>query len=249
VEGLKRLVRRLMEGAVVPGLSSARVVRSWSPTDFPVLTLRNFVDERRYGDRVDELRARRAAIRARWDLPEGSLVLLTPARLIHAKGLDMALQAIQGRRGVFLVMAGNGPERQRLEGMIVRMGLTNARLVPSADEPDLLELYAAADALLLPSRRETYGLVAIEALWARLPVLLSSGAGVFEDALEVGTNGWAIDPDCPMSVREAVDHAIETGPDGLREMGQHSRALAEERYRSNEAASTFVQQLLDAFPP
>jgi glycosyltransferase involved in cell wall biosynthesis len=122
-------------------------------------------------------------------------------------------------------------------------------VVPHVEEPDLLELYAAADALLLPSRRETYGLVAIEALWARLPVLLSSGAGVFPDALEAGTNGWAIDPNRPTSIREAIDHAVEAGPDGLREMGGQSRALAEERFRSDVVASAFVQQLLDAFPP
>jgi glycosyltransferase involved in cell wall biosynthesis len=101
---------------------------------------------------------------------------------IYEKGLDLLCEAaedpsLRGRISVRLV----GPEqgaRPAVESLLRRHRLDNFEAVGFVDDvwPELV----AADALLLPSRKEGFGLVALQALASGLPVLLSSAAGIGE---------------------------------------------------------------------
>ena len=73
-------------------------------------------------------------------------------------------------------------------------------------QPDALpEIYAAAGALVLPSREDLWGVVALEACTAGLPVVVSDGCGVSED-LATPANGFTV------PVGDAAD--ARSGPDG-----------------------------------
>jgi glycosyltransferase involved in cell wall biosynthesis len=113
----------------------------------------------------------------------------TPLRLlalgrwdVHEKGLDLLCEAaddpsLRGRVSVRLV----GPEvgaRPAVESLLRRHRLDHFAAIGFVDDvwPELI----AADALLLPSRKEGFGLVALQALASGLPVLLSTAAGISE---------------------------------------------------------------------
>ncbi len=90
---------------------------------------------------------------------------LLAARLVPEKGIEVAAQAC-AIAGVPLVVAGAGPERQRLEG---RPGVTFAGHVTGAE---LARLRATASVALVPSLMgESFGLAAAEAMAAGLPVV------------------------------------------------------------------------------
>lgn len=103
---------------------------------------------------------------------------LVVSRLAPEKGVDLAIEACR-IAGVELVVAGEGPERRRLEqlaaaGADARVGLGPAgrvRFVGRVADAELARLRAAASVAVVPSRSaETFGLAAAEAMAAGLPV-------------------------------------------------------------------------------
>jgi glycosyltransferase involved in cell wall biosynthesis len=61
-------------------------------------------------------------------------------------------------------------------------------------QPEVIDFYACAACLVLPSMSETWGLVVNEALACKLPVLVSRQAGCTADLVKEGVTGWAFDP-------------------------------------------------------
>lgn len=236
------------DGFVVPGERAEAYVRRYAAK--PVLRLANFVDESLYRDRVRALRANRASLRAQWGLEEDVPVFLWPARLHPRKGILPFLRSISDvPRDYMIVIAGEGPQRVEVERFIHEEDASNVRLLGHLGEGSMLELYAAADALLLPSLFEPFGFVAVEALWAGLPILISAVAGAAPETVVHGQNGWIVDPADPEDTATTFARAVDLGRSGLAEIGRRSLDLATERFTSERAAEGFVAELLERFPP
>jgi glycosyltransferase involved in cell wall biosynthesis len=112
----------------------------------------------------------RAATRRRLGL-EGPTVI-SVGHLIERKGHDLIIEAMPRLPGFTLLIAGEGPERGKLEALIVRHGLENrVRLLGARPHAELPELYGAADALILASSREGWANVLLEAMACGTPVV------------------------------------------------------------------------------
>jgi glycosyltransferase involved in cell wall biosynthesis len=94
---------------------------------------------------------------------------------IAQKGLDLLVQAWElasTRIRGDLVLAGSGPDEDRLRDMVERAGLGDrVRFVGWVDEAGALELMAGARLVAMPSRFETFGMVAVESLATGTPVV------------------------------------------------------------------------------
>jgi UDP-glucose:(heptosyl)LPS alpha-1,3-glucosyltransferase len=105
------------------------------------------------------------------------------------KGLDVALQALalSGQAGTLWVVGKDDPdpfrERARALGMTSRVRFLGVR-------HDLEDVYAAADALLLPTRYDAFANVCLEALASGLPVVTSGANGAADLVAEAG---WVVD--------------------------------------------------------
>ncbi|HUA75328.1 MAG TPA: glycosyltransferase family 4 protein [Solirubrobacteraceae bacterium] len=117
------------------------------------------------------------------ELPSYALVV---SRLAPEKGVDVAIEACQ-RAGVTLIVAGDGPERERLEAQAAQAhGVAGAsvRFAGHVDDEELARLRARASIALVPSRSaETFGLAAAEAMSAGVPVL-ASAVGAMPELVE-----------------------------------------------------------------
>jgi glycosyltransferase involved in cell wall biosynthesis len=116
----------------------------------------------------------RAAARAR--LGVDGFTALYLGRLVPDKGADLLLDALPD--GVTLLLAGDGPERARLERAAA--GRPSVRFVGEARGPDKRALLAAADALVVPSRRDGAPTVVREALALGLPLVATRAGGIPE---------------------------------------------------------------------
>jgi glycosyltransferase involved in cell wall biosynthesis/4-amino-4-deoxy-L-arabinose transferase-like glycosyltransferase len=94
---------------------------------------------------------------------------------IKGKGLDMLLRAfaaISGHTDANLVIAGDGPDRQALAELVRLLRLEDrVTLLGRIDGPARFELLASAQVVCMPTRYESFGLVALEALACATPVL------------------------------------------------------------------------------
>jgi glycosyltransferase involved in cell wall biosynthesis len=142
---------------------------------------------------LDLFRVReRAAARAELGVPEGGSVVLVAGHLIPRKDPLFALRAFRAGAPVDarLVFVGEGGLRGALEREIAEHGLApRVSLVGEASPERLATWYAAADCLLLTSRREGRPNVVLEALASGRPVLATDAGGTREllagsDALE-----------------------------------------------------------------
>jgi teichuronic acid biosynthesis glycosyltransferase TuaC len=106
---------------------------------------------------------------------QGPLILAFVGRLVHDKGVDLLLDALP--EGVTALIAGDGPERPRLaEHPAVRCG--RARLLGPCFGAARRTMLAAADLLVVPSRRDGSPTVVAEARALGLPVLATSVGGL-----------------------------------------------------------------------
>jgi glycosyltransferase involved in cell wall biosynthesis len=137
--------------------------------------------------------------------------LLSLARLVPIKGLGEALDALAAREDLEWIIAGDGPLRAELTRRAAS-SRARVRLVGEVRGAGKLELLAAADALLLPSRPLPSGrtegapLALLEAMAARLPVIASDTGGIGE-LLDFGRAGLLFDPARPGTLLAAVDRA------------------------------------------
>jgi glycosyltransferase involved in cell wall biosynthesis len=240
---VKRSLVERFDGYVVPGPRTADFLRSVSPEvdRRPLLENPNIVDEAVWRDQVAEVRAaRRDDIRA--ELGVSGSLWLTLARLEHRKGLDALIPCLAGAPDITLVVGGTGAQQPELEALARRHGV-DVRFLGQVDQERVVELYAAADLFVLPSRRDPNPLSPIEAAAAGLPVLLSTRAGNVDDLVVEGETGWAFDIDHPAAARAAVDAAAASGPQRLAEMGVAAARRHAERFDSRVVVGRFAEQL------
>jgi glycosyltransferase involved in cell wall biosynthesis len=112
---------------------------------------------------------------------------------------------------------GDGPEREDVLAAIASAGLENVVCAPGFVERDVLEdAIATALALVLPSRREGYGLVVIESAARGVPVVVVAGPdNAAVELVEDGVNGIVAQSDGAHELAEAIAR-IEAGGAELR---------------------------------
>lgn len=114
----------------------------------------------------------REEARRAFNIPDDAVVLGCVARLHELKGLDAAVRMLPARPGWTLVLLGQGAEQAALERLAEDLEVSN-RLhfvgeVPPARIGDFLK---ALDVFVFPSKAETFGLAAVEAAQAGVPVV------------------------------------------------------------------------------
>ncbi len=98
--------------------------------------------------------------------------LISVGHLIERKGHHLIIEAMPSLPGFTLLIAGEGPERARLEKTIADLGLDDrVRLLGARPHAELPELYGAADALILASSREGWANVLLEAMACGTPAI------------------------------------------------------------------------------
>lgn len=104
------------------------------------------------------------------------LNLLCVGSLTYRKNFQLAIRAIQHIPNAKLIIVGAGPELSKLMNISAELRVSErVQFVGQVD--DVREYYRQADALLMPSLQEAFGLVAIEAMASCLPVISTPTAG------------------------------------------------------------------------
>jgi len=125
-------------------------------------------------------------------------------RLSLQKSLDVLLQAVAGCDRVSLVLAGDGPERARLDALVAELALGDrVRFLGPQPRETVLALLAAADVEVLSSGWENFPHSLIEGLAVGTPVIATGVGGVTEIVTD-GENGLLVPPGDPEAFASAI---------------------------------------------
>jgi D-inositol-3-phosphate glycosyltransferase len=164
---------------------------------------------------------------------DGSPMLLFVGRIQPLKGLDVAIGALAElrRRDSQLVVVGgpSGPdghaEAAKAELLADELGVADRiRWVPPQPHHLLATYYRAADLCVVPSRSESFGLVALEAAACGTPVVAAAVGGL-RTLVDDGDTGYLVEDRHPEVFASAVD-ALLADPGRAQRMGEAAAARA-----------------------
>lgn len=117
-------------------------------------------------------------------MPGCSPYLFAWGRLEEIKGFNLLLQAFANCKkshGLKLLIAGEGTQREYLQRMIEELGLKDSAVLIGRLVPDDIVQYAQNSEInIIPSRREPFGIVALEAIAAKQPIIATNSGGLPE---------------------------------------------------------------------
>ena len=179
--------------------------------------------------------------------PERDTPLLCVARLSPQKGLDVLLRALADlaaeRPAASLLIAGEGPERSRLQGLIRELGLEGrVRLLGQlSDVPAFLR---RGQILVLPSLEEGLPLAAAEGMAAGLCIVATRVGGTAE-LVEEGSSGFLVPPGDPEALKQALIRAMDLSPRERWVMGRKGRKRVLESYEAR-VGSRRIAELVES---
>ncbi len=164
------------------------------------------------------------AVKRSLDLPAMSMVVLAVGRLEPQKGhADLLAAAFQLRKAhpdLRLLIAGEGPERQRLEELI-RSHELQGRVRLLGQVANVPELMRAADLFTFPSHFEGTPFAMLEAMAHGVPVIAARFGGVNE-VIEDGESGLLVAADNPDALADRIDWAVRHTRE-MREMAEQAK--------------------------
>jgi len=243
LRGIERLAMRRSRRLVALSRFMARAaIELYSIAPQRIAIIPNGVDLERFRPM-----SRRKA-RANLGLSKGKPVLGFAGRLSGEKGVSVLLDAIALLRrrmpGAVLLVAGQGPERLRLEEQAHTLGIGEQTQFLGYVE-DIATFYNALDLLVVPSIREPFGLVTLEALACGLPVIGGPVGGTAE-ILRAVDERFVFANMAPETIAEKVSDVAASVSAGLR---RKCRAFVESRFswtRMVEAYETVYLECLEA---
>ncbi len=186
----------------------------------------------------------------KYPMLKGTRMLLFLGRLHPKKGCDLLIEAMRGLRSsgdrVSLVLAGPdqiGWERE-LRAKITQPGLSAPIVFTGMLEGAMKRgAFEAADAFILPSHQENFGISVVEALAVGVPVLISNRVNIWR---EIGSDaaGYVEDDDLIGTIR-LIERWIQTPAAKREAMRKNARQCFASRFEINRAAESLLSILTE----
>ncbi|HEY8599276.1 MAG TPA: glycosyltransferase, partial [Thermomicrobiales bacterium] len=192
----------------------------------------------------------RAAIRRELGLRDDERLVLTGGRLVHKKGIDVAIDAfataaVQGAGASRLVIFGYGDLQDALMAQVARLGLTERVIFAGKIERDrVTALFAAADLFLLPSVHDHAGNVdglpntLLEAMATGLPIIASNVVGV-PTVIDDGVEGLLV-PERDVAALSAAIAGLLHAPARAATLGAAARSRVERELTWPQIAQRYL---------
>ena len=173
----------------------------------------------------------------------GKRFVLCVAELQEYKAIDVLLRAMQpllaDDPALTLVLAGDGPLRRELESLAVSLGIRHRTMfLGSQGAPEIVRLLHDCDVMVLPSRMEPFGIVLLEAMACRAPVVATRVGGIPE-IVEHDVTGVLVEADDAAALTAGLRRVLADA--GLRNtIAENGYAKVMERFRSTHNGAAYL---------
>lgn len=237
------LARGLESSDWVVAVSQATL--AWAQSFYPELASRSSVVAHAMDDRAADTAGREHPLPA---APR----LLCFGRLSHEKGFDVALRAFAritcALPAARLAIAGDGLEREALQGLARELGVERAvDFLGWVNPADIASLIQRSSLVLVPSRSEGFGLAPLEAA-ALARTTVAADVGGLREVIDDGNTGVLVPSDDPESMAEAALRLLHDR-EGLAAMGRRARecVVRHGSWRQHvDAYDTLIRRLVAA---
>jgi len=151
-----------------------------------------------------------SSFRSKFALPEEKIVLFV-GRLVYEKGVHVLVSSVPkvlGKVDAKFVIVGNGYMKEQLLNIVKSMGVANKVMFTGfIDDETLRKLQSCADVSVVPSLFEPFGIVALEAMAAKSPVVVSDTGGLSE-IVEHDVTGVKVYPENPDSLAWGITKVL-----------------------------------------
>ena len=184
---------------------------------------------------------------SRYPQLQNTRIFLFLGRLHPKKGCDMLLEAFAQMRSndsISLILA--GPDQvgweSDLRRQVTRLHLTNRVVFTGMLEGSMKQgAFANAEAFVLPSHQENFGISVVEALAARVPVLISNRVNIWRE-IEADRAGYVESDDLAGTTR-LLQRWIGTAPAEREMVRENARRCFEQRFEIDRAVESLLQIL------
>jgi glycosyltransferase involved in cell wall biosynthesis len=146
--------------------------------------------------------------------------------LAEYKNIELAIKSFKGSKRKLLI-AGDGPDRSRLEGLA--KNCTNIRFLGRISQADKLKLLSSAKGFVFCSI-EDFGITPVEAIACGAPVIALRGGGVSETMIEHVTAEF-FDKSDPNALSEAIERAEKNSWDRAK-MHRRAKQFSYDRFKT-----------------
>ncbi|MEA5577958.1 glycosyltransferase family 1 protein [Anabaena sp. UHCC 0451] len=195
--------------------------------------------------------------------PEDKVVLYV-GRFDPRKGIETLVRAVResqfyGDKDLKLMIGGgstpgnsDGRERDRIEGIVKELGMSECTVFPGLLKQDILPTYyAAADVCVVPSHYEPFGLVAVEAMSSGTPVIASDVGGLQFTVVNENT-GLLVPPQDVTAFSNAIDRIL-SNPEWRAELGKSANMRVMSKFSwdgvANQLDSLYTELLQSVKEP
>lgn len=201
----------------------------------------NAVDTRRFSPNRENL------LEAKWGI--SGFVILFVGRLVEEKGVDTLLcafsQVVRKIPQAKLVIIGKGPMEGELTRLQRKLRIPHVFFLGAVENSIMPNIYGGADVVVLPSTREPFGNVVIEAMASGKPVIGSYVGGI-KDTIKHGLTGYHVQPRDTGQISSFLLKLF--GDPSLREqMGENARKRAVENHNQEflvkKIEKMYIEQL------
>ncbi len=171
--------------------------------------------------------------------------ILCVGNYVSRKGIIYLIEAFSQieRQNFTLHLVGNRKNNSsyynKLNNAVEKLKLTECVVFhDGSDQENIKQLYASADIFVLPSFKETFGIVFLEAMHYGLPII-TTNVSAMPELIEEGKNGFLVPPGDSQALAEAISTLIEN-PDLSKQMGEAGRKKVANSYYWEQSGSKFV---------
>jgi len=186
--------------------------------------------------------ADRVKVRKKHNIPMDSLVFYHVSNLRPVKNVPLIFEAmakiLAGGNKAHLMIVGDGPDRAELEEQVSAMGLGDYVTFTGKVVPEKVPVYTkAGDVMLLPSTKESFGLVNLEAMYTGNAVIASDAGGIPE-VIDHGISGFLF-PSRNSEALAAMMMKFICAPGLSGKMGEQGKLIAAKRFDPASIATQY----------
>lgn len=251
-EKLRHTILSKFDGFWYSGEWSLELIKKYCNNSAKFIFVPNLINEYSFDIFSDSSTSKKQLLRNKYNIRENKIIMICPARLTAVKGQLKFLESFkscENRNRFTILLCGDGDEENAIRKLISTDEQWDVRLLGYKNQEEIINLYSISDFFLLPSLSDPNPLTCIEALWRKLPLIVSNHVGNSPEVISPGVNGFIFSFDENNGIVKLMNKVeiCYNNKNWIFNAKAKSYSIAKKTYASKENTERIVNELKNKF--